>query len=49
MTLGGNSPPDKKWGVKLQKIYKMALQARHETSSGYMADNQSQEIWHKAQ
>ena len=23
--------------------------ARHETSSGYMADNQSQGSWHKAQ
>ena len=24
-TLGGKSPLGKKWGIKLQKIYKMAL------------------------
>ena len=42
MTLEGKSPPGKKRGIKLQKGYKRDFLARHETSSGYMVDNQSQ-------
>ena len=34
-TLEGKSPPDKKWGIKLQKICQRIYLAIHETSSGY--------------
>ena len=37
-TLGGKSPPGKK-GIKLRRIEKWLCMARHEASSGYMADN----------
>ena len=46
-TLGGKSPPRKK-GIKLRRK-KWLCMARHETSSGYMAETQCQGIWHKAQ
>ena len=38
-TFGGKSPPGKK-GIKLRRIKKWLCMARHETSSGYMAEAQ---------
>ena len=45
-TLGGKSPPGK---IGNQAYMKWLCMARHETSSGYMADTQSQGSQHKAQ
>ena len=49
MTLEGSSPPGKNGESSCKRYVKRIFLARHETSSGYMADNQSQGSWHKAQ
>ena len=48
-TLGGKSPSSKNGESSSKRYIKWLYMARHETSSGYMADNQSQGSWHKAQ
>ena len=49
VTLGGKSPPSKNRESSYNGYIKWLCVARHETSSGYMADTQSQGIQHKAQ
>ena len=48
-TLGGKSPPGKNRESSCKGYIKWLWMSRHETSSGYMADTQSQGSWHKAQ
>ena len=48
-TLRGKSPPGKKGNQAMKDIKKWLCMARHETSSGYMAETQCQGSRHKAQ
>ena len=45
----GENPLPVKRESSCEGYKKWLCMARHETSSGYMADNKSQGIWHKAQ
>ena len=48
-TIGGKSPPIKNGESSYKGYIKWLCVDRHETSSGYIANNQSQGSWHKAQ
>ena len=49
VTLGGKSPPNKNKESSCKGYTKWLCVARHETSSGYKVDTQSQGSQHKAQ